>query len=152
MRQEVQVMKRLLLLLFLPFVAHAADETREISVTASVILESVCVPAIDGQGYVAINDTVSGLIIEIRGADGTQIALYDAATEIEDVALIGTYSAPSANNIRASSEGSTGADCTQIQVADAVWSGQERVTITITDGQTTIMDWSVKVIIKQPWQ
>jgi hypothetical protein len=144
-------MKRLLLLLFLPLVATAED-VRNIEVTASVILESVCVPALDGQGFLHLDEDISGLVIRVSGEDGTLVALYDSATEIEDIAVLGTYAAPSANNVRVSPQNASGGDCTQMMFADAIWAGQKRVTITITDGQTTIMDWKVTVIIKQPWQ
>ena len=144
-------MKRLFLLALLIPALAVAEDVREIEVTASVVLESVCVPAIDGLGYLHLDEDVAGLILDVRAADGTQIALYDDGTEIEDIAVIGTYAAPSANNVRVSPQNASGADCTQMMFADAIWAGQEQVTILISDGQTTIMDWKVTVNIKQSW-
>jgi hypothetical protein len=142
--------KCLALLTLLPALVYAED-TRTIQVTTSVILDSVCVPAVDGQGYLHLDEDISGLVVTVRGDDGTEVALYDDPTEFEDIAVIGTYAAPSANNVRVSPQNTSGGDCTQMMFADAIWSGQKWVTIIISDAQTTLMDWKVTVIIEQPF-
>jgi len=119
-----------------------ADDTRHRSPSpTSVIEDSMCIPELNGEGYLHVDEDVSGLIIEVVGSDGTSVARYDAGTEIEDISVLGTYAAPSANNVRVSPDG-LGGDCTQMMFADAVYAGQEWVTIRVTDGQTTIMDFA----------
>jgi hypothetical protein len=121
--------------------------------SSSVILDTMCIPAIDGQGYLHVDEDVANLVIVIIDQDGQTLALYDAATEIEDVAAPGTgaFTAPSANNIRVSPQGNTGGDCTEMQVSDGVWGagGQDWVTITVSDGQTTIMDFTRLLFLRE---
>ena len=118
-----------------------ADE-RWRSTKTSVIEDSMCIPLLDGTGYLHVDEDVAGLIIQVVGADGTSVALYDTGTELEDIAAIGTYAAPSANNVRVSPDALTGGDCTQMMFADAVYSGEDWIQIRVTDGQTTIMDFT----------
>jgi hypothetical protein len=104
----------------------------------------MCIPDITGQGCLHVDEDVSGLIIQVYGDDGTLVALYDADTEIEDVAAPGTgaYTAPSANNVRVSPQAASGTDFTEMQFADAVYNGQDWITISVSDGQSTIMDFT----------
>src|SRR5690606_29149251 len=104
-------------------------------------------PALDGEGFLHVDEDVSGLAIEVVRADGTSAALYDAGTEIEDVAAPGTgaWTAPSANNVKASPDGNK-LDCTELQFADGVFDAGQIYSLRITDGQTTIMDYEAQVV------
>ena len=64
--------------------------------------------------------------------------------------MIGTYAAPSANNVRVSPQNASGGDCTQMMFADAVYANQDHITITVSDGQTTIMDYTRTVYFTVP--
>ncbi len=130
----------LLVLLFFVGLGHADDRWRDIA--TSVIEDSMCIPALNGEGFLHVDEDVSGLIIQVVGVDGTSIALFDTGTEYEDIAVLGTYAAPSANNVRVSPDALTGGDCTQMMFADAVYSGEDWIQIRVTDGQTTIMDYT----------
>jgi len=90
--------KRLFLLSLILLAGLASADERWRSTKTSVIEDSMCIPLLDGTGYLHVDEDVSGLIIQVVGADGTSVALYDVATELEDIAVIGTYAAPSANN------------------------------------------------------
>jgi len=131
-----------LLLMLLPLWAAADDRWR--LTKTNVIEDSLCIPKLNGEGYLHVDEDVSGLIISVIGADGAENFLFDVPTEIEDVAVPGTgaYTAPSANNVRVSPDGSIGGDCTEMQFADAVYSGEDWIQIRVTDGQTTIMDFT----------
>lgn len=122
--------------------AHADFRYRAANPT-SVIEDAMCIPELNGEGFLHVDEDVSGLVIAVVGDDGAQVALYDAGTEFEDVAAPGTgaYTAPSANNVRVSPSGIAGGDCTEMQFADAVYNGQQWVTIKVSDGQSTIMDF-----------
>lgn len=151
MCKKVPTMKKIMILCLLPIVG-LADDTRNREFMVSVIEDSMCIPALDGQGCLHVDEDVAGLVIKVIGDDGTTVATYDAGTEIEDIAAIGTYATPSASNVRVSPQANGGADLTQMMFADSVYSGQQWVTITVSDGQTTIMDYTRTVFIKQPWQ
>ncbi len=129
-----------LLLLLMPAVVMADIRYRELDET-SIIEDSICVPALNGEGYVHLDEDVSGLEILVTGTDGALVALYDAGTEIEDIAVIGTYAAPSAINVRVSPQNTNGPDCTQMMFDDAIYANQNWVHISISDNQTTIMDF-----------
>ena len=153
MLKKVSKVKRLLFIVAFISAPALADDFRFATGAASAtseIEDSMCIPAIDGQGFLHVDEDVSGLIIDVRGEDGTQIALYDAAAEIEDIAAIGTYAAPTASNVRVSPQNASGGDCTQMMFADAVYSGARKITITVSDGQTTIMDYSRVVYLSAP--
>ena len=91
------------LFLLLLSLASFADDARERGANpTSVIEDSMCIPEINGQGYLHVDEDVSGLIIEVVGVDGTSVARYDDGTEIEDIAVLGTYAAPTASNVRVS--------------------------------------------------
>ena len=77
----------------------------------------------------------------MTGSDGVNIAVYDAATEQEDIAVIGTYATPTALNVRVSPQANSSSDFTQMMFADSVYAGQDWIVIDVTDGQTTIMDF-----------
>jgi hypothetical protein len=138
-------MKRLFwLLIFVPLASFADDVRDRDASPTSVIEDSICVPDISGQTCLHVDEDVPNLVIEVLGEDGTQVALYDTGTELEDIASIGTYAAPSANNVRVSPQGGAspvGPDLTQIMLADAVYAGEARISICITDGGVTIMDF-----------
>ncbi len=137
-------MRKLFILLLATLPALAIGDIRYRSEDpTSVIEDSVCIPELNGEGYLHVDEDVTGLAIAVIGADGVLVALYDAITELEDVAAPGTgaYTAPSAINARVSPDGQGAGDCTEIQFADAVYAGQSHVVIRITDGQTTILDW-----------
>jgi len=138
--------------LYAPVSVVFANDTREEYVTSSVIEANMCIPAVSGIGCLHVDEDVSGLIVSILSCDGAQIALYDDPTEVEDIAVIGTYAAPSANNVRVSPQGNSGSDLTQMMFADSVYSGQECIVIDVSDGESTIMDYQRRVDIKQPWQ
>lgn len=140
-------MKRLLLLMLLTFPA-LADDTRDRGTNpASVIEDSMCIPGITGQGCLHVDEDVANLVINVIAPDGTNIAVYDAGTEIEDISVIGTYAAPSANNVRVSPQANSGSDYTQMMFADSVFNGQEYVIISVSDGESTIMDFERKVVL-----
>jgi len=134
-------MRKLIPLLLLPCFALADDFRNRLPNPTSVIEESMCIPELNGEGCLHVDEDVAGLIIQVYGADGVLVALYDADTEIEDIAVIGTYAAPTASNVRVSPQAASGADLTQMMFADAVYDSQPQVTICVSDGQTTIMDF-----------
>lgn len=143
------LVKRLPLLLLAPLVASANDWRPEAPNPSSVIEASMCIPAISGQGCLHVDEDVANLVIEVAGCDGQVIATYDDPTEQEDVAAPGTgaHTAPSANNVRVSPQGGAGSDLTEMQFADTVYAGENCVTIDVSDGMTTIMDFQRKVIM-----
>jgi hypothetical protein len=143
-------MKMKYLLLFLPCLAFADDTRPRNTNPTSVVEDSMCVPDIAGVGCLHVDEDVSGLVIEIIGDDGTTIATYDDAAEQEDIATIGTYAAPSASNVRVSPQGNAGSDFTQMMLADAVYSGQDWITISVSDGQQTILDFKRTVYLSKP--
>lgn len=131
-------------LLLLPAMIFADDTRERTASPTSVIEDSICVPDISGQQCLHVDEDVANLVLEVLGEDGTQVALYDAGTELEDIATIGTYAAPSGSNVRVSPQGGAtpdGPDLTQIMLADAVYAGENRITICISDGGVTIMDF-----------
>lgn len=147
------MIRKLFLIIALIPLAAAADTRERAANPTSVIEDSMCIPALNGEGFLHVDEDVSGLVIEVIGADGQQVALYDAATAIEDVTSpgTGTYSAPSASNVRVSPDGG-GLDCTEMQFANAVYDSQQWVTIRVGDGQTTIMDFARLVFMNRPSQ
>jgi hypothetical protein len=140
-------MKLKYLLLLIPCLAFADDTRPRGTNPTSVIEDSMCIPDISGVGCLHVDEDVSGLIVQVYGDDGVLVALYDAATEIEDIAAIGTYAAPSASNVRVSPQAASGADYTQMMLADAVYNGQDWITISVSDGQTTILDFKRTVYL-----
>lgn len=134
------IRKLLFLALLLPIAALADIRYRSADPT-SVIEDSMCIPELNGEGCLHVDEDVSGLIVQVYGDDGSLVALYDAGTEIEDISAIGTYAAPSASNVRVSPQAASGADLTQIMLADAVYASQTHVSICVSDGETTIMDF-----------
>ncbi len=136
------MIKRLsfLILMLASLSVNADDRWR--GTKTSVIEDSMCIPELNGEGYLHVDEDVTGLIIQVVGVDGTSVALFDVGTEIEDIAVLGTYAAPSANNVRVSPDALTGGDCTQMMFADAVYAGEDWIQIRVTDGQTTIMDYT----------
>lgn len=135
-------MKRTIFLLLMALPALAFGDIRYRSEDpTSVIEDSVCVASkTTPETFLHVDEDVSGLIVNIVGADGTSVGLYDAGAELEDIAVLGTYAAPSANNVRVSPD-TLGGDCTQLMFADSVYAGQSHVVIRISDGGTTIMDF-----------
>jgi len=113
------------ILLLLPIIS-SADDVRWRSVGTSVIEDSMCIPELVGEECLHVDEDHASLVIKVIGADGTTIATYDAGTELEDIAAIGTYAAPSANNVRVSPQANGGSDLTQMMFADAVYSGETR--------------------------
>ncbi len=140
-------MRRFIFLLFIPFISLADDSRDEVINPTSVLETSMCVPALSGQGCLHVDEDVASLVITVIGSDGTTIATYDVDTELEDIAAIGTYAAPSANNVRVSPQANGGSDLTQMMFADSVYNGQDWVVITVSDGQTTIMDYQRVVFL-----
>lgn len=141
-------MKRIVfLVLFMPLLVFADDMRDQGSNPTSVVEDSICIPELNGQGCLHVDEDVANLVIKVIGADGTTIATYDDGTELEDIAAIGTYAAPNANNVRVSPQSNGGADLTQMMFADSVYNGQDWITITVSDGQTTIMDYSRVVFL-----
>jgi len=136
-------MKRLyfLMLLLLPIVGVTDDDRTRNPNPTSVIEDSMCIGALDGIGCLHVDEDVANLVINVIGADGVNIAVYDVVGEQEDIAAIGTYAAPSANNVRVSPQANAGSDLTQMMFADAVYAGEDWVTISVSDGQVTIMDF-----------
>lgn len=127
---------------FVPYWQAYADFRFRTTVDpTSVIEDSMCIPELNGQGCLHVDEDVANLNITVIGADGTTIAVYDAATEQEDIVLIGTYSAPSAINVRVSPQANGGADLTQMMFANSIYVGEDWIKITVSDGQVTIMDF-----------
>lgn len=146
-------MKKLLWFLLLPMIVFADDFVERPASPTSVIEDSICIPDVTGQECLHVDEDVANLIIEVFAEDGTQIALYDAGAELEDIAVIGTYATPSANNVRVSPQGGSGNDLTQIMLADAVYAGENRIKICVSDGGTTIMDFcrTVQMEMQTNW-
>lgn len=111
----------------------------------SVILNP-CIPALDGETFLHVDEDVSNLTIEVVDSESVSIALYDAADELEDVAAPGTgvWTTPTASNVRVSPDGRS-LDCTELQFADAVFDDGEIYSLRIGDGGATIMDYTAQV-------
>jgi hypothetical protein len=114
---------------------------------ATSVIVNVCIPEINGEGFLHVDEDVSGLEIEVVNTSGVSVALYDAATEQEDVAAPGTgaWTVPSANNVRVGPDGRD-LDCTELQFANGVFDDQEIRSLRISDGQLTIMDFNAPVV------
>lgn len=134
-------------LALLPFTASAGPLFR-VGADTSVIL-NVCLPELNGEGFLHVDEDVSGLVIQVVNSAGGSVALYDAAAEIEDVAVAGTWSAPSANNVRASPDAGS-LDCTELQFADGVFDADQLYSLRISDGQATILDFTAQVVALSP--
>lgn len=149
-------MKKFLWILLFPLVVFADDIRERTASPSSVIEDSICVPELDGQTCLHVDEDHANLVIEVLAEDGTQIALYDAGTELEDIATIGTYAAPSGSNVRVSPQGGVtpdGPDLTQIMFADSVYSGESLITFCISDGGVLIMDFcrTIQMFMPNDW-
>ncbi len=117
-----------------------ADGSYFINGDGTDIIIVLCVPELNGEGCLHLDEDIANLEIEVAGSDGVSDALYDVGGEIEDVAAPGTgaHTDPSANNVRVSPTGRS-LDTTEFQFADAVFDGSEIKTLCVNDGETTIM-------------
>ena len=119
-------MKRLLLLALLVGTANAS-EVYKVNGNTSVII-NVCIASVaDPNVYIHADEDIASLAIEFLDEDGVSLGLYDAGTEIEDVAAPGTgaFTTPSANNVRVSPDGNGAGDCTEIQPPDAIFASDD---------------------------
>ena len=141
-------MKRLLLLALLVGTANAS-EVYKVNGNTSVII-NVCIASVaDPNVYIHADEDIASLAIEFLDEDGVSLGLYDAGTEIEDVAAPGTgaFTTPSANNVRVSPDGNGAGDCTEIQPPDAIFASDDIVRLRISDGGTTLLDFDEQITL-----
>ena len=140
-------MKRLLLLALLVGTANAS-EVYKVNGNTSVII-NVCIASVaDPNVYIHADEDIANLVVEFLDEDGVSLGLYDAGTEIEDVATPGTgaWTTPSANNVRVSPDGN-GVDCTEIQPPDTIFASDDIVRLRISDGGTTLLDFDEQITL-----
>ena len=96
------------------------------------IIKNVCLhdTATGAAIYSSLSSEDSGLVIRLRSSDGTVLLTYDAAAEIEALAALDTWAAPSASNIRVLVQEN---GCYQLAPAANTFDVGDYMALTITD-------------------
>ncbi len=106
-----------------------------------------------GQGKKALTGSTSGLIIStIADNEATATVYTQAASHIQTIAVLGTYSAPSASNCRFGEVDATNnPGLYEFQIADARFAvaSSRGLTISVNDAEATILDADYQIALVQ---
>ena len=96
------------------------------------IIKNICLHdvATGAAIYSSLSSEDAGLVIRLRSSDGTVLLTYDATGEIEALAALDTWAAPSANNIRVLVQEN---GCYQLAPAANTFDVGDYMALTITD-------------------
>ena len=110
------------------------------------IIKDVCLHdvATGTTRYTSLTSEDSGLVIRLRSSDGSVSLLYDATGEIEALAVLDTWAAPSANNIRILVQAN---GCYQLAPAANTFDVGNWVFLTIADSSSpAFMDYEARIV------